>query len=204
MARDASTLSASSEGPFSLDFLANLPSIRRAIRGQPTAKWARQRGLEEDLVQLALMDLARVESRFDAGRASSRQHFRMAVLPTRVSDCVAALKRQHSDFVSLDEDRAGDERSDEDAEPIDFEEDAVLLGDQVTQTAMRRQLASTLIAAIEDLPATQRRVMELALTDCSDREIADKLRVSVQAVNKSRRAAIAKLRGVVLAKFPNH
>jgi hypothetical protein len=57
------------------------------------AQWARERGLEDDLVQLALLHLARVDSRFDPARATSPHRCRMAILAARVSDCFDLLMR---------------------------------------------------------------------------------------------------------------
>jgi len=193
MASDASTLSAAGAVHFSSDFLANLTSYQKAIRGQRIANWARQRGLEEDLVQLALIDLARVESRFDPARAASAHHYRMAVLPSRVSDCVDALMRQHSDFVSLDEERAEFDFVDDEADRHETEDDACYLGDTVFTTTMRRQCAQALLSAIAALPAVQRRVLELALADYTDREIAEELGVSIQAVCTARGKGITKV-----------
>lgn len=194
MASDASTHPVPDAIQFSSDFLAHLPSYQKAIRGQRIAKWARQRGLEEDLVQLALLDLARIESRFDPARAPSVHHYRMAVLPSRVSDCVDALARLHSDFVSLDEERPESDFPEEDCERAEIEADALLLGDPVLALAIHRQFARALRAAIDDLPAVQQRVIEFALADYTDREIADELGVSVQAVCTARVKGIAKVR----------
>jgi RNA polymerase sigma factor (sigma-70 family) len=193
MASDESTLPAAVAVQFSPDFVANLPSYQKAIRRQRIAKWARERGLEEDLVQLALLDLARVEARFDPTRAASAHHYRMAVLPSRVSDCADALMRLHTDFVSLDEERTESDFSDEETERHAAEEDAFRLGDPVITLAMRRQFARALRHAIEALPTVQRRVIELALADYTDREVADELCVSVQAVCTARVKGIAKI-----------
>lgn len=197
MASDASTPSAASPVHFSPDFLAHLPNYQKAIRGQRIAKWARQRGLEEDLVQLALLDLARVEARYDPARATAVHHYRLAVLPSRVSDCVDTLMRMHSDFVSLDEERAKSDLEEEDAERHEAEEDALHLGDPVFTLAVRRQFAMALRDAIAALPAVQRRVIELTLADYTDRETADELGVSVQAVCAARVKGTAKVRAAI-------
>ncbi|HBY61165.1 MAG TPA: hypothetical protein DEH78_15190 [Solibacterales bacterium] len=194
MASNASTPSAAGAVQFSPDFLAHLPNYQKAIRGQRIARWARQRGLEEDLVQLALLDLARVESRYDPTRATSAHHYRLAVLPSRVSDCADMLRRMHSDFVSLDEKSAESDLEGEDAEHRELEEDAVHLGDPVFTLAVRRQFALALRDAVATLPDVQRRVIELALGDYTDREISDELGVSVQAVCTARMKGTAKLR----------
>lgn len=194
MASDASTRSASGAVHFSQDFLAHLPNYQKAIRGQCIAQWARQRGLEDDLVQLALLDLARVESRYDPARATSAHHYRLAVLPSRVSDCVDKLMRMHSDFISLDEERAEPDLEGEDAEMYEAEEDALNVGDPVFTLAVHREFAMALRDAIAALPAVQRRVIELTLADYTDREIADELGVSVQAVCTARMKGTAKVR----------
>lgn len=197
MASDASTHFAAGAVHFSPDFLANLPSYQKAIRGQRIAQWARQRGLEEDLVQIALLDLARVEGRYDPTRATSAHHYRLAVLPSRVSDCVDTLMRLHRDFVSLDEERAESDVEGEDAERHEAEEDACHLGDPVFNLAMRREFALALRDAVAALPAVQRRVIELTLADYTDREIADELGVSVQAVCTARMKGTAKVRAAI-------
>lgn len=197
MASDASTPSAAGAVHFSPDFLANLPRYQRAIRGQRIAKWARHRGLEEDLVQLALLDLARVEARYDPTRATSAHHYRLAVLPSRVSDCVDTLMRMHRDFVSLDEERAESDVEGEDTERHEVEEAALHLGDPVLALAARREFALALRDAVTELPALQRRVIELTLADYTDREIADELGVTVQAVCTARLKGTAKVRAAI-------
>jgi RNA polymerase sigma factor (sigma-70 family) len=197
MASDASTPSAAGAVRFSQDFLANLPTYQKAIRRQRVANWARQRGLEEDLVQLALLDLARVETRYDPTRAASAHHYRLAVLPSRVSDCVDTLMRMHGDFVSLDEERAESDVEGEDTEGQEVEEDAVHFGDPVFTRAERREFALALRDAVAALPAAQRRVIEFTLADYTDREIADELGVSVQAVCAARMKGTAKVRAAI-------
>lgn len=197
VASDASTPSAARGVHFSPDFLANLPSYQKAIRRQRIAKWARERGLEEDLVQLALLNLARVEARYDPMRASSAHHYRLAVLPSRVSDCVDTLMRMHSDFVSLDHDRAECNVDGEDAEIHEAEEDALQIGDPVFTLAARRELAQALRDAVAVLPAAQRRVIDFTLADYTDREIAEELGVSVQAVCTARVKGTAKVRAAI-------
>jgi len=199
MASDASTPPAPGTPYFSPDFLLQLGSYQRAIRGQRIAGWARDRGLEDDLVQLALLDLARVEGRYDPARATSAHHFRMAVLPSRVNDCVDALMRMHPDFVSLDEERSESAFPDENVEHEEVDEDAFQLGDSVLDLVIRRQFAMALRTAISALPVVQRRVLELVLEDYTDREIAEELGVSIQAVCTARGKGIAKVR-VALAE----
>lgn len=177
---------------FSPDFVAHLAIYQNAIRGHRVAGWARDRGLLDDLVQLALIDLARVESRFDPERATTHHHYRMAVLGSRVYDCFDLLKRMHGDVMCFDNDR-------EQLDPTDcgshgdrgnFDE---VGHDAVFAEACCAQLVRALIPIVEALPPVQRKVIELALADHSEREIADALGVSIQAVNVARRKGLAKI-----------
>jgi RNA polymerase sigma factor (sigma-70 family) len=203
MASAPSTQTVSGGVRFSADFIANIPRYQQAIRSHRVMPWARQRALEDDLEQLALIDLARVEARFDPARATSPHHFRLAVLGSRVSDCASLLMRMHREVTGEIEDTldAGDQVDDDD---VSFADSEYITDDPVLDRAIRAQVARAVYEAIPTLPFRQRQVIELALEDCSDREIAEQLGVSVQAVNKSRLAAIANLKQVVLAKFPNN
>lgn len=183
---------------FSQDFVTHLPSYQKAIRGHRLATWARERGLLDDLVQLALIDLARIESRFDPERATSHHHYRMAVLGSRVSDCFAHLKRMHGDVFGH-RDHEPDDAEDGDRDEIDPDE--VAIDDAVFGDATRAQFIRELAALVEALPAVQRTVLELALVDHTDREIAERLGVSIQAVNTARRKGIAKIQA---ALQPSH
>jgi hypothetical protein len=59
MTSDASTRS-DGEIRFTPDFVANIPRYRQAIRAHRAMSWARRCSLDDDLVQLTLIDLARV------------------------------------------------------------------------------------------------------------------------------------------------
>ena len=72
--------------------------------------------------------------------------------------------------------------------------------DPVVDRAMRAQVAQAVYMAIKTLPCRQREVIELSLEDMTDKEMAEHLGVTVQSVNKTRLAAIAKLRQVVSSK----
>ncbi|MGD9602452.1 MAG: sigma factor-like helix-turn-helix DNA-binding protein [Gammaproteobacteria bacterium] len=197
MAFDASTPSATGAVVFTADFLINLRSYQTAIRKQRVARWARQRGLEEDLVQLALLDLARIDARFDPSRGKSAHHYRLAVLPSRVSDCVDALKRLHPDFVSLNEECANADVDDEYPATHQAESAATCHGDPVFTLAVREETATALRAAIAALPKVQRRIIEFVLADYTDREIAANLGVSIQAVCNARVKGTSALRSAV-------
>jgi RNA polymerase sigma factor (sigma-70 family) len=194
MASDASTQSAPGAVHFSSDFVANLPTYQKAIRSHRLATWARERGLLDDLVQLALIDLARVESRFDPARATSPHHYRMAVLGSRVSDCFAQLKRMHGDAFGHRDDEADEV---EDCDCIEIGTGEVATGDAVIADATLAQLVRELVALVDELPTVQRKVLELALVDYSDREIAEHLGVSIQAVNTARRKGLAKIQAAL-------
>lgn len=203
MASTASTPTAAGEIRFSADFVANIPSYERAIRRHRVMSWARQRSLDDDLVQLTLVDLARVDAYFDPQRASSPHHFRLAVLGSRVSDSYRLLMRLHREVtgVIIDELDSDIENAIEDARVSDLERDT---DDPVVDAAIRAQAARMIVAAIAHLASRQREVIELALEDRSDKEIASRFGVSVQSANKTRLAAIANLKRVLVAEFPNN
>lgn len=194
MASDASTHPAPGAVHFSPDFVANLPTYQKAIRRHRVAGWARERGLLDDLVQLALIDLARVESRFDPNRATSPHHYRMAVLGSRISDCFAQLKRMHGDVFGHRNDDADDIG---DGDCIDIDADDEAIEDAVFADATLGELVRELTILVDALPAAQRKVLELALIEHSDREIAEFLGVSIQAVNAARRKGLAKIRAAL-------
>ncbi len=182
---------------FTPDFVAHLHTYQKAIRGHRVAGWARERGLLDDLVQIALIDLARVECRFDPERATSRHHYRMAVLGSRVYDGFDLLKRMHGDVLG----HCGDDPCDIEDERIELRADEVTIGDAVFADATLAELVRELAALLDALPTVQRRVLELALVDHSDREIAEHLGVSIQAVHTARKKGLAKLQA---ALQPSH
>lgn len=190
MASDASAPPAAGTVQFTPDFVAHLPTYQKAIRSHRVASWARDRGLLDDLVQIALIDLARVESRFDPERASSHHHYRMAVLGSRVSDCFDLLKRMHGDAFGH---RGEDAEDLADDDRIEISTDEMTIGDAVLADATLAELVRELAEHLDALPTVQRRVLELALVDHSDREIAEHLGVSIQAVHKARKKGLAKL-----------
>jgi len=203
MASHVSTQPAPGTIRFSADFAANVPRYQTLIRRQPLMRWAKAFRLEEDLEQLTLLELARVEPRFDPTRAASNAHFFSAVVASRVSDSFRLLKRQHRDVVddkhvSLNDDYGSD--GDGDGEELGARIFVDETGpDVVVADAMRRQAVTALRAAIEHLSTRQREVIELVLGDLTDAEIAAQLGVSVQAVNKTKLAAIANLKQLVPA-----
>ena len=203
MASTVSTQPAPGELRFSADFIANITVYQRAIRGQRVMRWARERSLDDDLVQAALLDLARVDCRYNPARATSAHHFRLAVLSSRVSDCASVLMRMHREVAEGTHHSEDDEGTREDTgTPAQRTEQA---GDNpVLDDAIRGQTASAVRAAVKTLPARQREVIELVLNDHTDREIAEQLGVTVQAVNKNRLSGIAKLKQRVLAQFSSN
>lgn len=196
MASNVSTRTARGAVCFSQDFVANIRTYQKAIRGHHTARWARDRGLEDDLVQLALLDLARVDSRFDPARATSPHHYRMAVLGSRVSDCFDHLQRTHGDVIEYDDDR-NDAEGSPDGDQMVHDAHETAGHDAVFADASCAQFVRALVAIAEALPSVQRKVIELALADHSDREIADALGVSIQAVNVARRKGLAKIQAAL-------
>jgi len=198
MASLVSTPSASGAIRFSADFAAKIPRYQKLIRRQPLMRWARTFRLEDDLEQLTLLELARVAPRFDPTRAASNDHFISAVLPSRVSDSIRVLKRQHRDIVedthvSLNDDSDGDEEV-----GTRFLDETGL--DTVVEEAMHHQAVAALRSAIEHLSPRQREVIGFVLEDLADADIAAQLGVSVQAINKTKLAAIAKLKQLVPAE----
>jgi len=194
MASVASTHPNAGTVQFSPDFVANIHTYQKAIRGHRLATWARERGLLDDLVQLALIGLARVESRFDPNRATSLHHYRMAVLGSRVSDCFAHLKRMHGDVLGH---RVDGSDGAEDVERDEVDPDEVAIDDAVFGDVTCTQFVHELAALVASLPAVQRKVLELALVEHTDREIAERLGVSTQAVNAARRKGIAKIQSAL-------
>lgn len=204
MASARSTHPASGDVRFSADFIANIPRYQVAIRRQPVMGWARERNLDGDLAQLALLDLARLDGQFDSNRATSPHHFRLAVLASRVSDRARMLMRMHREVaedvhLSLDADDEGDEGF-----GARFQRSEQADDNPVLEEAIRGQVASAVYSSVKTLPARQREVIELLLEDMTDKEIAAHLCITVQAVNKTKLAAIAKLKQVVLAQFASN
>lgn len=199
MASRVSTQPAPGAIRFSADFAANVPRYQALIRRQPLMRWAKAFRLEEDLEQLTLLELARVEPRFDPTRAASNEHFFSAVVASRVSDSVRLLKRQHRDVVDDKHVSLNNDNGSEGEEPgAHFFVDETG-PDTVVADAMHHQAVTALHAAIEHLSTRQREVIELVLGDLTDAEIAAQLGVSVQAVNKTKLAAIANLKQLVPA-----
>jgi RNA polymerase sigma factor (sigma-70 family) len=201
MASVHSTHPASGDVRFSADFIANIPRYQLAIRRQPVMGWASERNLDGDLAQLALLDLARVDSRFDATRATSPHHFRLAVLGSRVSDCARKLMRMHHEVADVHIPLDADDEEGDEGFGARFQRSEEAGENPVLDGAIRGQVASAVHAAVKTLSARQREVIELLLEDLTDKEIAAHLCITVQAVNKTKLAAIAKLKQVVLAQF---
>ena len=199
MASAASTPSATDGIRFTPDFVANIPTYERAIRRHRVMSWARQRSLEDDLVQLALVGLARMDARFDPARASSPHHFRLAVLGSRVSDSARFLRRMHSEVTGVIDDEL-DSDTDDSNSNIAPEGDQPA-GDPVLESVARGQAWRRVASAIAVLPGRQREVIELALQDYSDKEIGAHVGVTVQSVNKTRLAAIENLKRAVGAEL---
>lgn len=199
MASGVSALYAEDSVRFASDFAAHIQTYRKVIRGQGVMRWARDRHLDDDLEQSALIDLARVDARFDPSRGISAHHFRLAVIPSRVSDCAQALMRMHPDTPILDEDKDRCVEEDEFAVGDDAAEGNGTCEnhDSVLDAAIRAETASAIAGAIAKLPPRQREVIGYALADYTDREIAAELGVSVQAANKTRRKAIESLKRIL-------
>ena len=68
------------------------------------------------------------------------------------------------------------------------------LSDSVLQDVQNTDQARQLMFAANQLPTRQREVVDLALQDYTDQEIATTLRVSPQAVHKTKQKAIATMR----------
>jgi RNA polymerase sigma factor (sigma-70 family) len=184
---------------FSPDFIANIPTYQKAIRRHRVMRWAREHRLDQDLEQLVLIDLARIDIRFDPNRAASPHHFRMAVLGSRVSDCADTLMRMHSDIDVVDEASLADEQPD-DVATVDLDERAYVFENPVLDFAIRKEMATAIHETIKTLPARQHEILKLVLADLTDREIAVQLGVSTQAVNKTRLSGISNLKRGVLAR----
>jgi RNA polymerase sigma factor (sigma-70 family) len=200
MASVVSTHPATNSVGFSPDFIANIPKYQQAIRRHRMMHWARERRLEDDLEQLALLDLARVDVRFDPNRASSPHHYRMAVLASRVSDCADVLVRMHSDITGYDEGLLQDDDLDDD-DGVDARDGRLFADDPVLDAAIRGEMAAAMYEAVANLPSRQRQIAQLVLADFTDKEIAIELGISVQAVNKGRLAGVANLERVIRAQF---
>jgi DNA-directed RNA polymerase specialized sigma24 family protein len=104
--------------------------------------------------------------------------------------------RMHRDITGYER---PDDTGDDDRIANPWDEDGA--GDPVLEGALRAEVVETVYEALNTLAGRQRQVIEFALKDYTDREIAEELGVSVQAVNKCRLAAITALRRAVLSKF---
>ena len=193
-----STAPASLAFRFSAEFNSQIACYRRLIFRHRLTAVARQFRLEEDLVQLTLIDLARFSDRKGGLPAANDPHFRV-ILKSRVSNSFRHLRRQHREVVgnthvSLDN-NLGEDGEERGQRPL---HDAAG-PDVVLESAMRAQAIAALRVAIAQLAERQRQVIEMVLDDRTDAEIAAELGVTVQAVNKTRHTAIAKLRQLVPA-----
>ncbi len=196
MASVVSTQPAPAAIRFSADFAANIPQYQRLIRRQPWMRWAKAFHLEADLEQLTLLELARFTTRNGELPASNEAHFRV-VIASRTSDSARFLKRQHRD-IAEDKNVSLDDDADDEGEGLGSR---LLVDDTdiVVADAMRRQAVAALYAGIALLSPRQREVLEWVLLDLTDTEIAASLGVSVQAVNKTKLAAVSRLKQLVPA-----
>lgn len=201
MASSVSTQPASG-ADFPADFLSNIGIYQQRIRRHRLTAVARQFHLHDDLEQIALLELARVARRTGGLPASDHPHFHV-VLSSRVSNSLRLLKRQHREiangaFVSIDDHGDGGDEPVEQTLPDQVDPDTAL------DSAMRNQAAAALRSALLRLTARQREVIELVLEDLTDAEIASRLGVTVQAVNKTRLLAIGKLKQLVPTEHAIH
>ena len=201
MASAASTPSAIDGIRFAPDFVANIPTYERAIRRHRVTSWARQRSLDDDLVQLTLVGLARMDARFDPTRASSPHHFRLAVLGSRVSDSARLLRRMHSEVTLVVNDELDADSNEQDSDGALGSPDQEPDSDPVLESIARQEAWQLVAKSITALPPRQRQVIDLALQDQSDKEIAAHVGVTIQSVNKTRLAAIENLKRTVGAQF---
>lgn len=191
---------ASSEVQFSTDFAASVPAYLARIRRHPFARWGRLYGLQADLEQLTLIELARIATRTGTLPAANDPHFSV-VLTQRLSNCIRALKRNHRDIVD-DSHLSIDKKVDGDPAGENLLIDEI--GTDTVEAVERHQAIAALRRAIEALTARQREVIDLILAEMTEAEIAIELGVSVQAVNKTKLAAYARLRLLVPAEHAVH
>ncbi|HEX4110537.1 MAG TPA: sigma-70 family RNA polymerase sigma factor [Solirubrobacteraceae bacterium] len=136
-----------------------------------------QRGVAEDVVQEAFLSLWRSSSRYDGARGSVRTWV-LGIVHNRAID---ALRRG----VVHDRRRASDEGIEERFESPD----------RIDAEVVRRDEAQGLRAAIDDLPAEQSRVIELAYYGgFTHTEIASILDAPIGTVKGRMRLGLAKLR----------
>jgi RNA polymerase sigma factor (sigma-70 family) len=180
---------------FPAEFVANIPQFKDMVRRRGAMRWAKQYGLEDDLEQLALLEIARIVPKFDPGMATSLDHFVGACLNRCLTDCIRMLKRGHREIVdgmhySIDAPRREDAVTSVLDEVASLGESMNPVFEEVVRTQVNVQLRS----ACALLPPRQREVIELVLSDYTDKEISEEIGVTVQSVNKSRLGAIVNLR----------
>lgn len=180
---------------FPAEFVANIPQFKDMVRRRSAMRWAKQYGLEDDLEQLALLEIARIVPKFDPALANSLDHFVGACLNRCLTDCIRALKRGHRETVSSSH-FSIDTPHHEDGATSVLDEMAAFSGatNPVFDDAVRAQVNVQLHKACEMLPPRQREVVELLLRDYTDKEISGEIGVTVQSVSKSRLSAVVNLR----------
>lgn len=207
------------------DFEASLPTFKRLTRSRklaPMMAWARSRGIDEDLEQLGLIELAKLLGKFDPSVGTTVEQYIGSTLPARMVTCLRSLNRDYCDPVdqmasshetgssefrdaladdgdplsTLQDDEisiAGDAMGVTDATAFAFE----IVGDTAANALEWKRIMATLLREIEQLPNRQAEVVRLGLAGYTDGEIAQHLGISKQAVNKSKQKAIEGLSQVM-------
>jgi RNA polymerase sigma factor (sigma-70 family) len=88
--------------PSTRDFNALLPTYRRlkfSARIRPMMSWAAQHSLEDDLDQLALIELDGLAKKFDPSVGTTMDQYVGTMLPVRLFSCLRALKSSYCDPV---------------------------------------------------------------------------------------------------------
>lgn len=195
MPEDRST-SASTDAPAYfppiLHDAARVSAFRRLVRSQPVMAWARARSLNDDLEQLGLIEIAKILRTYDAQRGTTAEQYVGVAIRSRLLSCVRTLSSTNGRDLEQSIDGAlttDDERRPSEQPPSDSAQNA-----DAPDHLARTQLARAVRDEVLRLPTRQREVIELMLADHTEREIAHKLGVSVQAVNKTKQGAFEALK----------
>lgn len=180
--------------PSAFNDSVRIGAFRRVLRAHPTMAWARARSLHDDLEQIALLEVAKVLRQFDPSVGTSVEQFVGVAMRQRMFSCRRALLGAYgvspeSDEVTDAHDEFGQADNIPDANP----------SANVEEVCAQRQRTQSLGNAVAALPTRQRAIVQLMLEDHTEREIAEQLGVSIQAVNKSKLSAIKTLQQVLVS-----
>jgi RNA polymerase sigma factor (sigma-70 family) len=179
-------------------------ALRRVVRAHPLMCWARARSLGDDLEQLALMEVPNILRGYQPGHGTTPEQYVGSALRVRLFSCKRTLVRIYGATTTTQYVEFRDATSEADLEEdVGFASDSDSDGDGGVDAAFTgyavAERTRLLTACIPRLPNRQRQIIDLALQDNTEREIAQQLGISVQSVNKGKQSALKALRVMLAA-----